>query len=311
MSENPFKKIIIGTALAGTLASCNPDSGTTEMKSKEGDSKREMIQNDSLLDEPLIEVVNRARAQVNYSEAAPTILSPDSLIAEQKDWLMKYIQSPQYRNRLMIELVRQHADWTEHQLQDEASRIINNRMRRAQETPITIGGYGDDGLYSPLRNETRETMNGNDVVLEIKPVNHGKVFLGSNFNATYPNQVVHELSHASTDTRGYGDGIIDSTDRFIRDRVSTGIEGDFRKNKDSGIEYGYDNAPTEVLAALDVLRYLLAQEGIYDAGSEVFGRVHFEQLIKNIKIIDDPDVHRLLKLVKTPQDLIELMNGVA
>lgn len=307
--ENPFKKLIIGATVASTLAGCEPNETNKTASMESPLPVKEVKSIDTLLASPLNEVLERAQG-IEYYENYLEKKDVNQIIHEQKDWLLSYVQSPRYRERFLLELSRQMQLPVEDvSVQQHAQKMIEKRIHQIGDIKIEIDPHTENGGYYPKGNATRELMDNVPVVLQIKE--HGVIKLGASFQDNYPNEVVHELSHASTDMEEYGDGFVDSTERSLRDRVTTGIEGDFRKNIDSDIEYGYANAPTEVKARVDVLRYLLAKKNIYDASYQEFTRGHLEALLKDKEIINDVDVTTLFKMVKTGNDLIWIMNNLA
>jgi hypothetical protein len=307
--ENPFKKFVIGAAVVSTLTGCDSTETKKTASTESPLPVKEVESIDTLLVSPLNEILEHAQGTEYYEDHLEQ-RGVKQLIHEQKDWLLSYVQSPRYRERLLLELSRQtHLPVEDASVQQSAQKIIEKRIHQIGGVKIEVHPHTEDGGYYPKVNTTRELMDNTPVVLQIKE--HGVIKLGASFQNKYPNQVIHELSHASTDMKEYGDGFVDSTERSLRERVTTGIEGDFRKNIDSDIEYGYINAPTEVKARVDVLRYLLAKKNIYDATSQEFTRTHLETLLKDTEIINDVDVVTLFKMVKTGNDLVWIMNHLA
>ena len=62
---------------------------------------------------------------------------------------------------------------------------------------------------------------------------------------------------------------------------------------------------------IDVLRILLKEEGIYDAGTDDFSKEIYEKMIINKNIMENSGVKQLLKTVKETEDLIWFMNNIA
>ena len=84
------------------------------------------------------------------------------------------------------------------------------------------------------------------------------------------------------------------------------------KEKQTGIKYDYYNDPTEIKARLDVLRNLLSEANIYDAGKEAFTMEHLEKLLQRKDILKDYNVAELFMFcISTVEDLLYLMNNIA
>lgn len=72
----------------------------------------------------------------------------------------------------------------------------------------------------------------------------------------------------------------------------------------------YLKDPTEICARIMVLRYLLWEEGIYDASSQDFEKKHLDLLKKNEKIMKNYNIIQLLKTL-SEEELEWFMNNMA
>lgn len=312
MKENFFKKLLLGTAVASTtLALC--EQGTIPEQKPVVKTVTEQIMEDSvLLESAPMDLLNKALEHTDY-------VSPDSkdyrplneIIKEQKDWFISYIGSNGYRKRLIGELaVQLGLSETDPMLIARADKLIDARRAAVLQVKISENDKDGSGGYYPKSNQTREIQDGKPIVLEVPE--HGVIKLGKGFQFDYPNQVVHELSHASTDTKDFGDGQIDSTERRQVEHSQPDIEGNFRTSIDAEVSYGYGNAPTEDHAHLDVVRRLLDVTHTYDPKSgEEFTLEHFKKMLKHPEILQDIDTHNLFRTTPKVKDLIWKMNHVS
>ena len=73
----------------------------------------------------------------------------------------------------------------------------------------------------------------------------------------------------------------------------------------------YYTRPTEYLGRMQPLRYLMQQEGLYDAGTQDFTKEDLEKAKQNKTIKNNQHFQDLMKNVNSDEDFIELMNKVA
>lgn len=213
----------------------------------------------------------------------------DTEIAQQgrqkpKQFILNYINSPKYKERLR--------DSNYENVDEEVKqRLLNSNP---VVVPYKPQGWVDKILgEEPM--ETGSYFNNISEVLQLDKINDVK-----NFKKVYPNLTapknseieVHERSHASTND-------------FPQSRLNI---TDVRKlnnyhKKDSGANE-HDLDPDENKADLDAFRYLLKQQGIYDAGTQAFTKEH----LKKAKASASKD---RLRSVYSDDAIIYLMNHVA
>lgn len=307
--ENPFKKIILGAAIASSLASCQEEQSRPAMDDQ-SKPKIELAFRDRINeDTPLAEILSTAP----YEEVTlgPDQVPPvEEIVRTQRQWTIESIKSAGYKKRMMRELaVQMGVSADDPRVDQAADQMIAQRLKRVETVPIHFSTETRNGAYYPRSNQTREMMDGKPVVLT--NAQHGVIELGIGFEYQYPHQLIHELSHASTDNRAYGDGQVDSTERNLVEHSQPGIEGVFRSSIDAGVEYGYDNAPTEEKSHIDALRYVLDQYGIYDSNTgDDFTIENVKQIMDHPEILSDIDIRTLFKTTPKVKDLIWKMNHV-
>ena len=109
---------------------------------------------------------------------------------------------------------------------------------------------------------------------------------------------LHELSHRSV--TGSDDMLPSSIDMMEKSAA----------NPDTTASDNELNMAVEIYARLNVLRFLLKEEGIYDAATSDFTEENFEKMQENRKIMGDNNVEDLLNTYDE-DDIIEIMNDIA
>ena len=243
---------------------------------------------------------------------------------KQKEWIIDYINSPKYTERLTSELVRDGMSLEEAQsavqdmVQKRARNILEGKysfkssLTEDGETGIVLGIYGSKDTTSTLDVHTSQPIVANGTRSPLTPP-PGDVYISEEIytapegdgSETVP---VHEFSHQSTD----GDAeMINNTKLEIDSLAKSDFVAKF-KDRDSGVSFDYYDAPTEVKARIDVLRYLADKYDIYDAGTEDFTEEHLDQLLRVNEIRDNSNVRDLFRRqLENKDDLIFLMNEMA
>lgn len=202
-----------------------------------------------------------------------------------KQFLADYMSSPIYKQRLANFGITDKPD---------VQSLLNTNI-------ISQPGYGS-GHYSPLlSNEMLQNKDGfNANGLNLKPnipninIDRNEIKrLKKNFGYTEQpdNVLAHELSHQSRDL-GTGEQIIINS---------------LNKNKDIN---QHDDAPNEIKADLDALRFMMYKKGIYDTSKRDMTQDDFNKVSQDPEIKKSLIFNRLLKRFK-PSDLIQLNNSIA
>ena len=221
----------------------------------------------------------------------PNLFSTYEKNKEVKDYLRSYIMSPMYLERLGIEF----PEYNNEQLLNERDARLNNLNTVAvsmADKPLGGAGYGGiQGTYRPhAEHQTEESLMLNK---EAGFPPHS-IQLEPNPYFTYQYNNLHEYSHSVDNER-----IPEKTQKLINE-VTT--------------EDDYYTEPTEFIARLQVIRYLLQQEGIYDPLTEKFTKEHWNEMKDNFNIIQDihyKDVMEYLKKDNKSKNFIRLMNETA
>lgn len=264
---------------------------------------------------------------VSVGKDAISIDSKKELIEEiknQKSWLLNYINSDMYKSRLIIELGRTYPDQEGGFLQDRADEIIKERKGNLTNGKYDLrhqlsrnGQLWTVGAYGPKKDTKVFAFNGEETKYKEGKYNppKGDVYVEESLytadkrkgKETTP---IHELTHQSTDADA---GILPSTKKDMD--VLMKDKDDFIavfKDKESGVLFSYIDDPTEVLARINALRYLLDKYHVYDSKKEVFTEEHLNSLLKIKEIREDNNVKDLFEdILETKEGLIWLMNNIA
>lgn len=208
----------------------------------------------------------------------------------QYQFLKSYMNSQKYQDRLKKEL----PDYTEKQIAEEAKTRLNNVM----QTRVSFLPESSD--YSTSKQDVQGVYNrfGNKNI-QFRP--EYSALTPENPLFGYNTTPIHEFAHAADEG---GDRIPQSTKDLM-----------FRNTKDNSLglpkqDYYYTN-PTEVLGRMQEFRYLLNDQGIYDARKGEFTQEDLDKARKNDRIKYNARFQDLQDNVESDEALIELMNSIA
>lgn len=245
---------------------------------------------------------------------------PKDNTKEQKDWLMSYVKSSMYLDRLKKEGFS-NID----AIKEQKARLSNLQNSNVHYMKSIANNPGFiSGLYVPKRNEGYYRNWGDT---EWKPNKYnpdtkkhiekkGDIYLENEYRPGkipyygYETVPLHEYGHA-VDEGGYR--IPKSTVQKIKNYTTT---TDRPTAKTKGLEFDYENTPSEYINRIQPIRYLLDKNKIYDARTQKFESKHYDQMIKNSNIKDNvhyQDVFNKLKGNETQKkaQFIDMMNTIA
>jgi hypothetical protein len=241
-------------------------------------------------------------------------------IWRQKQWLMNYIGSDMYRDRLMEEFYADDGDMTE--VRAAVERAVKERLQNINSgqyhllTQLDTRGPGwVAGFYEPS-NKAKAKYGGHKIASDpdrtLLAIPEGDVAFSTSTlfgdeNVKQHEEVpVHEFTHQSLDG-------VKSIPVATRVKIRALTQTDFAGylDKDSGLVFGYLDNPSEVIARMNELRHLLKKHHLYDAASDVFTNEHVEKLLRNTEIMNNLNVQNLLDIVRDRKALVTLMNSVA
>ena len=208
---------------------------------------------------------------------------------KQKKWFDSYIRSDKYLERLGKEFPEMNAD----QLANERwARLMNMRS-----TPI--GFLPESSEISPTPDSTQGTYNADEYP--------GKIMLRPEYSEgrqgpwSYNTIPLHELGHAVDEG---GERIPQTTLDFLMPKLK-------QNPYDIPKETFYYTRPTEYINRLQPLRYLLQEEGIYDAKKKDFTKEDLQKAKENTRIKYNRHFKDLMENTESEEDLIEIMNTIA
>ena len=216
---------------------------------------------------------------------------------EQYKWFKNYLQSPKYVERLKKEF----PDYTDKQIGQE----VKSRLENVMQTRVGFLPRSSD--ISPRVGSTQGVYNADEYpgAIMLRPEYSAStsdyIFEPGNYLGGYGTTPLHEWSHAADDG---GNRIPQSTTDFMLSRMKENTL-DIPKDK------YYYTMPTEYLGRMQPLRYLMEQEGLYDAGKQDFTKEDLEKAKQNKTIKNNVHFENLMDNVKSDEDFIELMNNVA
>jgi len=207
----------------------------------------------------------------------------------QKKWFDSYIRSDKYLERLGKEFPEMNAD----ELANERwARLMNMRS-----TPI--GFLPESSEISPEPGSTQGVYDADEYP--------GKIMLRPEYSEgkqgpwSYNTIPLHELGHAVDEG---GKRIPQTTLDFLMPKLK-------QNHPDIPKETYYYTDPTEYINRLQPLRYLLQEEGIYDAKKKDFTKEDLQKAKENTRIKYNRHFKDLMENTESEEDLIEIMNTIA
>ncbi len=216
---------------------------------------------------------------------------------KQYKWFKNYMRSPKYKERLKKEF----PDYTDSQIGQEVKSRLENVMQTRvgflpRSSDISTGVGGVQGVYN-----ADEYPGAIMLRPEYSAITSDVLFEPGNYLSGYNTIPLHEWSHAADDG---GNRMPQSTTDLMLSKMK-------KNSLDIPKDVYYYTKPTEYLGRMQPLRYLMEQEGLYDAGTQDFTKEDLEKAKQNKTIKNNQHFQDLMKNVKSDEDFIELMNKVA
>ncbi len=207
----------------------------------------------------------------------------------QKKWFDSYIRSDKYLERLGKEFPEYSAD----ELANERSvRLMNMRN-------TSIGFLPESSNISPDPDSTQGVYNADEYP--------GKIMLRPEYSQgrqgpwSYNTIPLHEMGHAVDEG---GKRIPQTTLDFLMPKLK---QNSYNIPKE---KYYYTD-PTEYINRLQPVRYLLQEEGIYDAKKKDFTKENLQKAKENTRIKYNTHFKDLMKNTESEEDFIKIMNTIA
>ncbi len=293
------------------------------------------IQNDSLyeVNKPdtasYVDYLNNVKKEdiVSTGDNSYPIDSKKELVNEikvQKEWLINYMESSMFKERLILELKRSHPDKETSFYEEQSKRIVEERKNNLLNGNYVLknklnkdGKVLFVGKYKPEEVDYTNTLIGRHITEErfdprFDPPKGDVAFEKTLSKAKHSKGVettpVHEFTHQSTDGETL---MIPQSSIDIHSYMKTNFMAIFKDTR-SGILSGYLDNPSEVYSRLNELRFLLDKYHIYDPSKDIFTEEHFEKLIRIKEIRENERVKEIFENTKDAKEaLLWLMNNIA
>jgi hypothetical protein len=246
-------------------------------------------------------------------------------IEDQRDWLLVYMHSEKYKERMTKEYARyKELGWGYREMMNADSAFTAQLNKTVTKYDIkgsslhisTISEVFPDPDITKLDSSDLEEINdniksrienikeGSWEIVDSIPSDEGEILgytdpvtgdvrITENLNEEDKETPLHEFTHQST----HGNRLMDDVTKKILNHYAI-TKSDYLKD------------PTEILARMNVLRYMMKKYSNYDASIQDFTKEDYERAINNKEVMKNDNVKELLKILKE-DELIWLMNNVA
>jgi hypothetical protein len=245
---------------------------------------------------------------------------------KQLQWWKSYLNSTMYLERLKKEFPNKPQDFIEKERKERLKNLDNVKdqthfVRAISKEPGYVSGLmipkNYEGEYYDYldkkwkKNKWTPDAKGYD--------KKGHVYFEKEYNPKNWNPVTgyetipaHEFGHLVDDG---GSRIPQSTKEKIY-KYTQGGDKKYPNYKIGDKVFDYESTPSEFINRIQPIRYLLNQQGIYDAGKKQFTKDDYNKMIKNPTILKNVHYQDIFKSLKgTNQEkmnnFIDLMNTVA
>jgi len=249
---------------------------------------------------------------------------------KQIEWWKSYIQSPMYIERLKKEFPGKQQDFIEKERQERLKNLSNVKdrthfVKAIEKEPGWTAGMAISKNYEGEYYDGKEKKwKKNKWFPDSKGYDKkGHVYFEKEYNPKnwnpYPGLEtipVHEFGHLVDDV---GVRIPQST----KEKIYKYTQGGNKEYpyphaiyKSGNMEFDYESSPSEFINRIQPIRYLLNQQGIYDARKKQFTKDDYNKMIKNPTIkqnVHYQDVFNSLKGSEQEKmtNFIDLMNTIA
>jgi hypothetical protein len=268
----------------------------------------------------LQENINRIKQMMGLNEQTSNEFN------KQLEWWKSYLQSPMYIERLKKEFPGKPQDFIEKERQERLKNLSNVKnethfVNAISKDPGYISGLmipkNYEGQYYDYKEKKwkQNKWTPNDKGYDKKGhMYFEKEFDPKNWNPNpgYETIPAHEIGHKVDDT-GYR--IPQSTKEKIY-KYTQGGDKKYPNFKSNNMIFDYESTPSEFINRIQPIRYLLNQQGIYDARKKQFTKDDYYKMIKNPIIKQNQHYQDVFKSLKGSEqekmnNFIDLMNTIA
>lgn len=235
----------------------------------------------------------------------------------QKQWLLNYLKSPMYLDRLKKEFPGKDEAFVK---AEQNKRIQNLQTSQIQVVKQIESSPGLAAGVTIQKNIPKNTFYYSYktkkwvLITDVKDpkFKSGVAYIEKVQNTGWEGIVTHELSHVTDDV---GNLIPQSTITKIHNYTGGG-DVSFPSRKIGNLTFDYYSTPTEFIARLNVIRYLLNQQGIYDAKSRAFTAQDYDKMLKDPTIKNNTATSEIFRVLigndaEKKRKFIDMMNTVA
>jgi hypothetical protein len=245
---------------------------------------------------------------------------------KQLQWWRSYLNSPMYLERLKKEFYNKPQDFLEKERQERLKNLDNVKDQTHFVSAISKEPGYVSGLMIPKNYEgeyydyLEKKWKKKKWTPDAKGYDKkGHVYFEKEYNPKNWNPVTgfetipaHEFGHLVDD----GGVRIPQTTKEKIYKYTQGGNKKYPNYKSSDKVFDYESTPSEFINRIQPIRYLLNQQGIYDARKKQFTKDDYNKMIKNPTILQNQHYQDVFKSLKgTDQEkmnnFIDLMNTVA
>lgn len=244
-------------------------------------------------------------------------------VEKQKQWLISYVKSPMYKERLKQEFPGKDDAFINAEAQARLNNLLSakiNYVNAIGEKPGYVSGAyvpkNYQGLNFNLQNNSWQPNKFIPSKFTKGNVYFEQEFKPSNWNPYrgYETIPLHEFGHVLDDG---GFRIPKSTQNKIFNYTTRPTE-DYQKNymNSSGQVFTYESTPSEFINRIQPIRYLLNDQNIYDARKSKFTEQDYIKMMNNPKIKENEHFKDVMDSLKGDANqkkkaFIDIMNTVA
>jgi hypothetical protein len=245
---------------------------------------------------------------------------------KQLEWWKSYIQSPMYIERLKKEFPGKPQDFIEKERQERLKNLSNVKDETHFVNAIAKDPGYISGMMIPKNYEGEYYDYKEKKWKKNKWVPHnkgydkkGNLYFEKEYNpknwnpySGYETIPAHEIGH-KVDDGGYR--IPQATKEKIY-KYTQGGDKTLSQYKTNNMMFDYHSTPSEFINRIQPIRYLLNQQGIYDARKKQFTKDDYYKMIKNPTIKQNEHYQDVFKSLKGSEqekmtNFIDLMNTIA
>ena len=245
---------------------------------------------------------------------------------KQLEWWKSYIQSPMYIERLKKEFPGKPQDFIEKERQERLKNLSNVKNDThfvnaiSKEPGYTLGMMIPKNYEGEYYDYKEKKWKKNKWTPDNKGYDKkGHLYFEKGYNPKnwnpypgYETIPTHEIGHKVVD----GDYRIPQA---TIEKIYKYTQGGDKRNlwyKTNNMIFDYPSSPSEFINRIQPIRYLLNQQGIYDARKKQFTKDDYYKMIKNPTIKQNEHYQDVFKSLKGSEqekmtNFIDLMNTIA